>query len=103
MNTSDLTSKWRSKGYNPEHIRLSGVDIGGIFKMEFENSCKALVEEELKFRDSLVKPICPCCGHGRTLFVHLQTDPNLVIRPLFSDWCDKCLKSLAAKMDKGTI
>jgi len=103
MNKQDLIATWRCHGFDPGNIRLLGFDVRRLSTWNNEEACKVLIEEELKFRDSLVTPICPCCGHGRTLFVHLQTNPDLVIRPLFSDWCTDCLRELASKMDKGNI
>lgn len=57
-----------------------------------------MAKEIRKFEDSLIVPICPCCGIGRTVFVHIQREANFVIEANFRDWCDGCKKKIATQL-----
>lgn len=57
-----------------------------------------ILKKEKEWTDKILIPICPCCGHGRTLFAHVQKTPELVIPAEFSDWCSDCRKQLASKL-----
>lgn len=57
-----------------------------------------VVDQQRQFEDSLIVPICPCCGYGRTVFVHIQKEPAFVIESNFRDWCDGCKKKIAAQL-----
>lgn len=96
--SEDFASHWRRKGYDPQNFRHLPSSATEAYIADPYAGAQRLMEEELVFRDRLVLPICPCCGQGRTLFVHFATQPALVIPAQFSDWCDRCRRELASKL-----
>lgn len=56
-----------------------------------------LVRDEKSEDAQMLIQVCPCCGAGRTLFVHVQKEPALVISSDFTNWCNSCRYKLARK------
>ena len=50
--------------------------------------------------DILLIPMCPSCGVGRTMSIHLQQDPELIVEPSFRAWCRDCREKLAETIDR---
>ena len=48
--------------------------------------------------DILLIPVCPCCGKSRTLHIHIQQEPRIILEPSFRDWCKACREKMAEKL-----
>jgi hypothetical protein len=48
--------------------------------------------------DLLLIPTCPCCGQSRTLHIHVQQEPRILIEPSFRDWCRSCREKMVEKL-----
>lgn len=49
--------------------------------------------------DMILIPVCPNCGYGRTLNLHIRQETKLVIEPSFRAWCKECREKMADKLD----
>jgi len=49
--------------------------------------------------DLLLIPVCPCCGQSRTVHIHVQQTPRVILEPSFRDWCRNCREKMADKLD----
>ena len=75
---------------------------GTQIEMYHPDIVKLLVptSEQESMDDLILIPECPNCGACRTMGVHLQQRPQLIVGPSFRDWCRDCREKLAETIDR---
>lgn len=58
---------------------------------------QAFIDNLVPDESQMLIHVCPCCGYGRTLFVHVQKEPDLIIPADFTKWCNSCRNKIASK------
>ena len=82
-----------------EHFSTSYSYNPAVFRQIQTWGESTLSKEEFAASKTLIEP-CACCGQGRTLFVHLAYDVNLVVEADFRKWCKSCRDDLAKRQEK---
>ncbi len=76
---------------------MSEEDVFAIYNRAIIDRLKPYYEYPPSEESVTLIPSCPCCGYGRTLFVHIYKQPSLIVTSDFTDWCKSCRQILATK------